>query len=118
MEDLRKQVAAEKKSLRWLVITVVVVVAIFGVSRAYDWYEITHRTPEEWARIRKAKEYEREWAEGAEARELRAKQVREAREEQAKARKLEKQREEWEKECAEKGLRFVGTIGDNVECRP
>jgi len=37
---------------------------------------------------------------------------------EAKAREFKAQRQAWEKECAAKGLRFVGTIGDKVECRP
>jgi len=38
--------------------------------------------------------------------------------EQRAAIEAAKAREELEKECTEKGLRFAGTIGGKVECRP
>ncbi len=42
----------------------------------------------------------------------------EAKKQLDEALEAEKQREAYVKECAEKGLRFIGTVGDKVECRP
>jgi hypothetical protein len=43
--------------------------------------------------------------------------ARDPREIARKQRAIEAQRQKWEKECADQGLRFVGTTDGKVDCR-
>ena len=100
-------------TFRRLLIVISAVVALFVASRIYDSYWWDNLTPEERMKWQKLSEYER-------ARKVQdfARQVERERKDKARALEQETQREIWEKECADQGLRFTGTIGGKVECRP
>ena len=99
--------AERAELLRNIGLFVALVLATLGALGAIGWYERWTARPDVIARKKAARE-------AAEQEE----QVRNRGEAIRRELELAKQRAAWEKECADKGLRFAGTIGDQVQCRP